>query len=366
MIAIKQLNRKALYDYISSESYRNAAHIAISYHRAISHIANPRAKDEDILLLLAYEGDEMCGYLGALPDDWYDQDGRVMHCAWMSCLWVSPAHRGKKIAQTLLQTCLKTWDNQAFLTEFAIEVGNLYQKPGLFETWTTLQGRRWYFGSDLYQLLPPKSRFFKAIKPFLKLTDKTLNSILSGLRLFIPGSDNVAGFMETTTLSEEACQWLSQRSSGQGFLRLEAEIKWILRYPWIHQSKPTAESARYHFSSVAEAFSNTLTEIRDKNGKITGITLISVRNGHLKIPYLYHDCSIDKIAEYIRFFIRKNKIKTVTIYHNALIRYISGHNIIVAPSKKITRKYLKSTALTMLEADDRDLLQDGDGDCAFT
>lgn len=68
MIEIKLLNKAALRSYIDSETFQNAPVIAISKHRAASQISNPEATEDDILLLMAFENDNMVGYLGVLPD----------------------------------------------------------------------------------------------------------------------------------------------------------------------------------------------------------------------------------------------------------------------------------------------------------
>lgn len=366
MTEIKKLNRKALYEYITSQEFESADQIAISHHRAISHIANPRAKDEDILLFLAYEGEELCGYLGALPDDWQDATGLTVHCAWMSCLWVDPNHRGKKIAQKLINACFEAWNDQVILTEFTDEAGSLYRKMGIFEDWVNMKGRRWYIGADLHHILPPKSGFFQKIKPILKLTDKVANVMLSVTRRLIPVSSVTPGFREVEVLSDEAAQWLDDRTTVSGFNRKSAEINWIVRYPWIQQGEPTHDSNRYYFTSVASEFKNVLVETRDETGLLTGVMLMSSRNGHLRIPYLLFNGDWYQLVRFIRSFIRRNRIKIITIYHPDLHKFLKEHRLVLVPSKEISRTYLRSVKMDVLQSSDRDYIQDGDGDSAFT
>ena len=155
MLEIKKYNRKDLEQYVNSQTFKDLKVIPISFHRAISQCNNPRALEDDILLFVAYEDGQIAGCLGALPDDYFTKDNTKVHLAWMSCLWVDPEHRGKKIAQKLIHSCFEAWDHRIILTEFTSEAGSLYQKRNLFDPWLTLKGRRWYIQSDLIFILPP-------------------------------------------------------------------------------------------------------------------------------------------------------------------------------------------------------------------
>jgi hypothetical protein len=67
MIDLKTLNRKKLEEFISSGDYKKYDFLPITKHRAISHLRNPKANDEDILLILAFHNDQLAGYLGVFP-----------------------------------------------------------------------------------------------------------------------------------------------------------------------------------------------------------------------------------------------------------------------------------------------------------
>ena len=143
MIKIIKLNKTALHAYIHSAYFKTSPVIPISYHRALSQIINPVVKDDDNLLFLAYFDEILVGYLGVLPDDIYHENGLSTHIGWMSCLWVDPNHRGKKIAQTLIHACFEAWSGRILLTEFTSEAASLYKKMGLFQLFNSHIGKRW-------------------------------------------------------------------------------------------------------------------------------------------------------------------------------------------------------------------------------
>ena len=160
MIDLRLLDKRGLREYIYADEYDAHAFIAISRHRALSHLANPRADADDVLLLLAYEGEDLVGYLGVLPDQIYYR-GSFHKCGWLSCLWVDPKHRGKKIAYVLVQKSIEIYERRILVTEFTGAAGRLYDRTNNFVPLTDLRGLRFYRRFHLSKVLPPKNRFWK-------------------------------------------------------------------------------------------------------------------------------------------------------------------------------------------------------------
>ena len=114
---IREIKHHQLQEYIDSEEYKLTRHVAISKQRAISHIRNPRAKADDLVLVLIYEQEEMVAYLGVFADDLYFSTGNE-HVGWLSCMWVNPIMRGKGIAKKLITTVFEAWNYKILVTEF--------------------------------------------------------------------------------------------------------------------------------------------------------------------------------------------------------------------------------------------------------
>lgn len=363
MIEIRKLNKYALQAYIDSQEYKTAPHIAISHHRAQSQINNPRTEENDILLFLAYESGQMVGYLGALADDIYDIDGQRHHFAWMSCLWIDPTQRGKNIASKLVKACFLAWDNRILLTEYTGPAANLYHKLGLFSELPELHGRRWYIQSDLTRILPPKNNFFNKIKFLLTAFDSVTNAVLRIGTIFRkqPISLNF-----TNEINEELAKFIIQYNSKTGIQRDGNLLQWILQYPWIIESKSTAKFKRYYFSSVADQFVSKAIIIHNDKNEMEGCILINIRDGHLKIPFLYHKGSLEKVAVAIKSVIRQYQVKTLTLYHPALIDYFHVNKKLSAFSKALSRKYLISSVFWEQLGRISLPLCAGDGDTVFT
>jgi GNAT superfamily N-acetyltransferase len=364
MLEIKKYNRKDLEQYVNSQTFKDLRVIPISFHRAISQCNNPRALEDDILLFVAYEDDQIAGYLGALPDDYFTKDNAKVHLAWMSCLWVNPAHRGKKIAQKLIQSCFEAWEHRIILTEFTTEAGSLYQKINLFDPWLTLKGRRWYIQSDLAFILPPKHSIFHKLKPVLKVVDRSLNAIMNIRNFF--GDNLKDSFEESTHLSEETISFLNYDHDSSGFQRSADELHWLIQFPWVLEGENEIETQRYHFTSYATQFCCSTIHIKVSNGNISGIMVYTVRNGHLKIPYFTQTCPADLLTKTLLQIVKQNRVKTMTLYSKTLIDYLQKSKSIKSFSKDISRKYLISKTLSPIMPFHESTIYDGDGDCGFT
>jgi len=367
MIEIKMLNKSGLRTYIESAAFQNSPVIAISRHRAESHILNPRAQDTDVLLLLAFEDENMVGYLGVLPDDIRTENNSFIHCGWMSCLWIDPNHRGKKIAQKLIEACFQSWDNKILLTEYTEAAGALYQKLNIFSFFHTCVGRRWYIRSDLRTILPPKKKIFTDLKLLLKGIDGFLNVFINGLHLFKNQNLNGYQLSMVTSVEKEAVEMIRKSITEELFARTVDELNWILQYPWILSGEfSEKETQKYHFTSVEKTFECKGVEIRNDKNVLVAFIIYTNRNGHLRLPYIYHNEENEALRLVCRNLIQDLKIKTCTIYHQEFIEYLAIKPLFSVPNKVVQRKYLISKTLMNQGLKRSFKIQDGDGDCAFT
>ena len=152
---IKEIKHHQLYAYINSQEYKHSAHIAISKQRAMSHIRNPRAKADDLVLVLFYVEKEMVAYLGVFADDLHFSTG-IEHVGWLSCMWVNPIMRGKGVAKTLINTVFKAWGYKILVTEFTPAAEGLYKRTGQFIDLAKPKGVRGYLRLNSAYLLSKK------------------------------------------------------------------------------------------------------------------------------------------------------------------------------------------------------------------
>ncbi len=366
MIRIEALNKAALSEYIRSDQFKRSHFVPISTHRAISHLNNPRADEDDILLLLAYSGQILVGYLGILADWIFEPHGIKHKCGWLSCMWIDLSYRGQGISKRLVRDALDHWEQRILVTEFTVAAKGLYDKTGAFKDLQIRPGLRIYRRLDLQKFLPPKRSIFQRNIAILKTLDAMGNALLD-VRFLWQSTKPLNGVSYFTKLGPEETTYLNTKIGESRFKKNSEDLNWIMQYPWILSSEPTTESQRYHFSSVATIFEFKGIRILDKENQIIGLLMLARRGQNLKLPFCYfEDGQEDRIAEILKYYFRIWQINTFTTYHPTLVKELKTTSTGALFKKEVKRHFIISKALTAFNTDQEHIIQDGDADCAFT
>ena len=365
---INTYNSAQLNELILSDQFKQMPVVPITTHRAISHLHNTRTGSEDVLMIIAYENENMVGYLGVLADRIYNIQGEEYKCGWLSCMWVNPILRGKGIAKQLLATAFKTWSDHILVTEFTPEAKGLYDRSQNFNDLRTNEGLRCYLRFNLHEVLPKKNEKYKRYATLLRLAD-TIANLPNAIRLGFyktPKSPSLQ-FTEVKEIDAELNDYILSKSQNSFERRDADDLNWIISYPWLIESGPTEESRRYHFSSVAHRFENICVTIRD-NGKLKGFLHLTIRDGHLKVPYAYFEIeNLSDVIGYIYGIMLARKLNMLTIFHKDIVAYLTSNATPFIYKRNIKRNYIITKALDAHFSDNGKLvIQDGDADCAFT
>lgn len=354
-IEYKLYNRKSLRDYTQSKAYVEAVHVAISKHRASSQYHNPRCHDEDIIMIMAWDGSRLAGYLGVLPDDLFASDGKRIHVGWLSCLWVDSAMRGHGIGMQMLNQILAEWKQKIILTEFTPEAGVLYEKSGMFHYLPPLLGYRFYYRSCLRRILPPKSAFLKRCTPVFRLFDSCLNACLD-LRLKGGRSREL---MENSDIPSE-----DPITIHSAFRRTNIELNWVGKHPWlIPVDDGNHYRERYFFSAIEKKFLQVIhTDADHRNSLFLG----TIRDGHFKLAYLQNFDTTFAVS-LIDHYVSDGAIDYATIFDPSV--YVGMKHTQNRPllCKKIKREWMTTSALyDYLTNGEHSNIAPGDGDSIFT
>lgn len=364
---LEAIRIKDLSAFLKSEVFQEMPVLPISSRRGFAHAANPRALAEDVALLLAYLDDRMVGYLGFLPDTIHN--GRQQqHLAWMSCIWVDPATRGKGVAKTLLKKGFELWDDQLLATEFTAPAKRLYDKMNLFNDLVSKQGIRCYLQFNLAQLLPASRPKLRPLQPLFQLGDFVLNAF-NQLRLFFYAKKS-AKEVEVSHLEKldfESLAFIHKKNEQAFFQRGEIDLQWLLENPWLgQQPQDQTEAERYDFSVYATTFNFQLLKIK-KSSQLVAVLILAQRNDTLKIPYCWLSEGFESlVVETISQYMLQQKLSILTTYQEHLIPFLKKMKTPFYLTRPFQRHYLISKKINQKYIPEQILIQDGDGDCAFT
>ncbi len=360
------IDKRGLGEFIGSEEFLQMPFIPITRHRALSQLHNPRAEEGDIFLILALEHGQLAGYTGVLPDFLYCKEGPV-RTGWLTTLWVHPSFRGRGLGTGLIRKALEAWNQALISADYVPHTGALYVKTDAFGEPLILEGIRIYVRMDLAGLLPPRSRFLRALKPILTLFDTACNLLLDR-RFLITGTHSGGIHYESVDrIDTETEAFIGSLQENALCRRGAAEINWLLNHPWVVTHAPGATTDhRYHFSSSAACFGYHCFRLRNTDGSIGAFFILSLRNRTLKIPVFYAFPEMTaEAARVISAQIVKWRVNTFTTFQPELAAAFrrSSPGIL---TRRVFRKIMVSTFLRTRGIPGSRLIQDGDGDLGFT
>ncbi len=361
---LKCISIKALAGFLASETFQKMPVIPISERRGLAHSIHPRALPEDIALVLAYLNESMVGYLGFLPDDIYNGK-KKLHLAWMSCIWVDPNTRGKGVAKALLKKGFEVWEDKVLATEFTAPAKSLYDKLQLFDDLIINHGLRCYLRFNLAELLPASRPQLKLLKPFLKLSDALLN-IFNALRLNFYKKEDLSA-EELDHLDSESIDFINRTNKAEFFRRDIKVLHWLLENPWLGNTLKDQEDAkRYHFSVFSDHFRFSILKIKNAD-EVIAILILAERDRALKTPYCWMLENTESIiVKTIWKYMLRKKLNMLTLYQQTLIPFLKKEKTPFYLKRSFRRHYLISKKIDKQYLPDSILIQDGDGDCAFT
>lgn len=367
MIEIKTLNKNKLNEYINSDEFYSSLNIPISKVRAISHINNPRADKDDVLLLIAYLEGKMVGYLGLLPDWIYDSNNTKFKVAWMSCIWIDENVRGQGLSKKLIYKAFDCWDNNIIITEYTEPAKKLYIKLDLFEIFYKLEGIRLYNRFDTANVLTKRYPALKNLYFPFKVIDNLFNFLFEYRFIFFNQCFDNLKLEYLSKLDSEIENFIADKSKNQLFKRNSSEINWFLEYPWLLSGTKNDESAkRYFFSFIEKQYFTNILKIKNTDNKLIAVLIYSIRNQNLKIPVLYFEETYTKyVCEVIEYIIFKNKINTASIYNHQINSTLERESKSLF-KKNISREFMISKKLKSKLSLDNFIITDSDSDSIFT
>jgi GNAT superfamily N-acetyltransferase len=355
---IEKYDSGGLKQFLDSELYRNMPYVPVSSQRAESWLHNPRLSPRDILLYVAFEGEEMIAYRCILPDRHRD-----ISFGWLSGNWVRPDHRRKGLASMLFEEANADWGHHLMYTNYAPESKAVYDKSGRFGLYHERPGMRYYQRSSAAGLLGNRRPIYQRSRPLLTLADGLLN-VVQDIRIRVR-REKLQGldFEEHAKVELEALDFL-EKNEGTGFcLRGLEEFDWITSWPWIKEG--AEKDARYFFSSLAPAFRNICLKIRDAQGVMAGFLWLVVKGGGMTLPYAVFRPGISSdVSRLISHYMQSGRISYLTTYQSPFINIFTPGPIL---GKRIMIQNYFATRDLLRQLPDPGTIrfQDGDGDVVF-
>lgn len=385
---IREITIGELPGFVQSELWQQLQPKPITPLRAISQSLNPLADANDVVLIIAFEEKTLVALAGILPNY---VNGQANQKAASNTCWWADADKGRQIAFPLLMKAFALYHERMFMTDLTPHTLSILEKTGRFDFPNVPYGIRGFLKFNLHEILPAKIPSAKRIKPLIHFSDHALNLLFSPFRLISkvrfglkkvkansPSGQAVFNRFSLWGLKDVKIETLDsippqldayiEKHSQNEFIRLgHKELEWIVGNPWIkNREKSTpADAFEYPFSYIVRHFEQYFLHISIAE-KTIGLLLISIRDGHMKVPYAYfdeHDAPLVLKVIYGQA-LEKNAI-TLTIFRPSLVNVMRSAPHPFIFRKRIRRLVAISRQLTGFYHQYPEL-QDGDGDVVFT
>jgi hypothetical protein len=385
---IREIKIGELADFVHSDLWQQLQPKPITPQRAISQSLNPRAHAEEISLIIAFEENRLIALVGILPNYIHGQEDQK--AASNTCWWAD-ADKGRQIAFPLLMKAFALCQERMFMTDLTPHTLSILEKTGRFDFPVIPYGIRGFLKFNLHEVLPVKIPSLQKIRPLLRFLDNSMNVLLSPFRIINKTKFKVRNIMTEpqtgqavfnrsshlmkkeikinipNSLNEELHAFIEEHSRDEFIRHSGKELEWIVNYPWITTKDHHLSSLRidYPFSHLVNSFEQYFLHF-SVSGKTLGLLLISIRDGHMKVPYAYFDKSDAPLIlkEIYRQALLKEAV-TLTLFLPELANEMrsGAHPFIFR--KQIKRLAAVSKPLSALFGQ-YPRLQDGDGDVVFT
>ncbi len=351
-----------------SEDFWLTKTLPITKHRALSYSRNPRADEDDPVLLVAYQDNRVIGYLGILPDKIFVNDV-VYKLGWLTSWWVDPSCATAGVGAILLFKALNAYDQYVGVSGSSRAARKALHASQKFMALKPLQGLDIRLRLNVTRDIPRRLPAMKIFRGLFKIFDAMMDEVVNLRSFFWQRRNNQCQrltFEYISAIDEETGRFIQRHHQHDLTRKGKADLSWIMNNPWI-LSAPLKDSAskRYYFSSRADRFSYLGVKVFEHHTEMIGFFLLKVRDDRMSVVYSYFES-------------RHAASITVAVFHHALAmdvstlslfdeQLVAGFSELRCPcwsAKKKSRGFSLSKAFADIPLSNY-RLHGGDGDLAF-
>jgi hypothetical protein len=353
---------------LESEDFWQIQTLPITKHRALSFCRNPRANEDDPVLLVAYLDNRVIGYLGILPDKIYvnEVDYKL---GWLTSWWVDPACATTGVGAILLFKALNAYDQYVGVSGSSRAARKALHASQKFMAIKSLQGLDIRLRLNATGYILRKLPLMKIFRGVFKIFDSVMDEVVN-LRNFIWQRHNNPcrglAFENISAIDEETGRFIKRHHQHDLTRKEKTDLSWVMNNPWI-LSTPIKDSVskRYYFSSRADRFLYLGVKVFENQTEMIGFFLLKVRNDRMSVMYSYcesrHAASITAAVFHHALAM---DVRTLSLFGEQLVAGFSELRFPCWSVKKKSRGFSLSKAFADIPLSNY-RLQGGDGDLAF-
>lgn len=354
--------------HLRSENFWAAATLPITKQRAWSFCRNPRAEKDDPVLLVAYQGPSVVGYLGLLPDRVFAREANY-RLGWLTGWWVDPHAAGTGIGAILLYKALSLYPDRVGVSGGSRQARKILKASQRFVALTPLKGLEVRIRIDATGTLLRRFPALRIGRAGLKVVDLVLDEVMSLKRLSWERRNRASQRLTYEYIgsidSETEC-FIETHQEHDIFRKDKAFLDWIMNCPWIISApQKDCTASRFYFSSISARFAYLGVKVFEPGKGMVGFLLLSVRNDRVTLLLAYFaESDAPAVTAALVHHALAMDVSTLRLYDRHLIEHIVRVGCPRWSTRPMSRGFFLSRGIAqMTSAECR--LQAGDGDFAF-
>lgn len=369
-VEIKSYAVRDIKALLNDQTFWELDPLPVNKQRLVSMIRNPRAAEDDLVLVVAYANGKVICYGGVFPDRVF-VNGIPKKVGCLTTNWADPAWRRKGIAGAIRDNILNAYDGRVYVSEFSESAKRSIDRMNLFTPLKPMKMNQLRLRIFILEKYRKRFALMQKIDPLFTWFEMLINlPVRARALLWKVAHKPDEGFRVEylAEIDDKTARFIEMHQENNISRRGAAELDWITRYPWVLQAPtPDITTPRFFFSTVAKTFSYVKYRILDREGEIRAFVLLRLRDGTLHIPYAYHDDADMQVVAHILCLqlIEFGAAKFETC-NEALVDQIKQLKFPTVGTHVRDRHTRLSNELAKGADLDAITLQDGDGDKVFT
>ncbi|MEO8516585.1 MAG: GNAT family N-acetyltransferase, partial [Flavobacterium sp.] len=337
MNELKIIYKKDVPSLLKDAEFWNHSFLSISKHRLYAHYKNPNCNDDDVVLLLAYQNNELVGYMGIFIDK-IVLDGTEDKIGWLSTWWVHPKTKGSGIGREILDKMYAINNGKIGISQFTPSAKRVYDKSNYFVSLKESNGIKAVLRSNFVFVFPKLFPWTEKLKKGINLLDAFLNIgidfKLNIQKITLKKQLKNVSLEYLNIIDDEVSDIINKFNKNHISPKNDLFFEWLKAYFWV-QEAPLLEmtnKSKYEFSIYDKSFNVYFLKVIE-NGRCIGFLVLQKRNNVVKLLFSYYDVKDVQIMA--------NIIKLQTISQD--VREIICYDVPICGSLKKSSVFLYKT-----------------------
>lgn len=265
--------------------------IPITKTRAVSLVNNPRADEDDVLLLVLYNDEKrVMGYYAVVPDFIFI-DGLKEKLGWLAAFWAETSPENATAIVTLYLKACELWDFKVASSSFSKFGERLFDKSRMVFDFIVRKGFKAIVRFNTTYWIMRKFPKLKTLSFVFRIADFALN-ILSDLRLRLwymrSNTKNIEFEFINEICEQELIDFIHKMNTNDLTRKSHEDLNYIMHYSdLLEVPLPDISNEKCFFGSLVSRNDNYAIKVMDKDFKIVAFAMINIVDKKLLFKYIY-------------------------------------------------------------------------------